>query len=99
MVLVGERTLTVLNPTGTPRFNDAPLAQRLDKLDGALIGLLDNVKSNAGVFLDRVEELLRERYQIRGFVRHTKPTASRAVPDEQFRDLVRCDAVVTAFGD
>ena len=99
MVVATERTLTVLNPTGRARYNDAPLANRRETLDGAVVGLLDNVKANASYFLDRVEERLRQDFQIRGFVRRVKPTASKAVPDDQFRDLARVDALVTAFGD
>ncbi len=99
MVVTSERTLTVLNPTGRARYSDTPLAIRRDTLDGAVVGLLDNVKVNASVFLDRIEERLREQFQVRELVRRVKPTASKAIPEEQFRDLAGVDVLITAFGD
>ncbi|MDE3077936.1 MAG: hypothetical protein KGJ86_21135, partial [Chloroflexota bacterium] len=68
-------------------------------LAGLRVGLLDNVKTNADAFLDRVEERLRERYQVAEFARRTKPQAGQACPPHMFEALAQCDVVINAFGD
>lgn len=94
------KTIQVLNPTGKANVPEVAMAPRPDSLEGKVVGLLDNTKANADVFLSRVEELLREKFRVAEIMRRRKPTASRAMPDGMLEELTtRCDLVINAFGD
>jgi hypothetical protein len=75
-----------------------PRAPRLPSLDGATIGLLDINKPRGEQFLDRLEELLRERGAAE-IVRLRKPTFARPAPDDVIALADRCGAVVEALAD
>lgn len=92
--------LQVLSPVGEVKAARQPLAPRLAGLGGKRVGALDNVKPNASVFLQRVQELLVERYGATRGVLRRKATVSAGADPEVIADLARqSDAVVTAFGD
>src|SRR5262245_56693562 len=57
----------------TPRTRSEG-ANRLESLSGKTIGLLDISKPGGSIFLDRIEQLLKERYGVAGVIRATKPT-------------------------
>ena len=90
----------LLDPTSQA---DAPvkfLAPRLDTFDGKVMGLLDITKNGSDIFLDRVEELMRERFDISEVVRVKKPTFARPAPTELLVDLAeRTDFVIEALAD
>lgn len=73
-------------------------APRLAKLEGATIGLLDINKPRGEQFLDRVEQLLRDRGAAE-VVRLRKPTFTRPAPDDVISLADRCGAVVEALAD
>lgn len=76
------------------------MAPRLDSLDGAVIGLLDNGKPRARELLQHIADLLRQRYALGGIVWSHKVSPSNNCPPEQLDALVaQCDAVITAVGD
>jgi len=63
-------------------------------------GLLDNMKVNCELFLDRLEELLRTKYQIGEVLRRKKFAEPEEAPPEVLQELSgRCDLVIHAFGD
>lgn len=103
--VVAPRVVVILDPTVQAEVREGVLAPRaVDRgrptsLDGRRVGLLDNVKTNADVFLDRVEAHLRERWAGAEFVRRTKPQAGEACPPAMFEALAGCDVVINAFGD
>jgi hypothetical protein len=86
----------ILDPTGFDSSQPAkPMAKRLETLKGKTIGLLDIGFPNGGVFLDRVEELLKTKYQVADVKRHAKPSPARVAKDEVRKALIDdCDAVV-----
>ena len=91
----------ILDPTlGTASSSSASLAPRAPHLEGAIIGLLANGKSNGMTILDRLAEPLTERHGIRDVVRVAKTNASAPVSEEDARLLAKqCTAVITAIGD
>ncbi len=91
----------LLNPVGEMDPLEIPLAPRLPDLSGKVVGLLDNMKVNCELFLDRMEELLRERYEIGEVLRRKKYAgAGKEAPLEVLQELAgRCDMVIHAFGD
>jgi hypothetical protein len=71
---------------------------RLESLDGRTIGLLDISKARGDLFLDRIEQRLRERgAEVK---RYRKPTFTKPAPvDLRHEIAVDCDAVVEALAD
>jgi hypothetical protein len=74
-----EVQMTVLlDPTSERSPTIRPRLPRPERLDGLTIGLLDIAKARGDVFLDRLDERLRER----GIAvkRYKKPTNTRPAP-------------------
>jgi len=92
--------IEVLNPLGEAEPEQHQIAQRLDKLGGKTIGLLDNSKPNFDLFLDRVEELLRRDHQVGRVHRFRKSNAGVPVGEEVLKRVEgECDAVVNGSCD
>ncbi len=72
--------IVVLNPTAPPRELRYPMALRPDDLRGRAVGFLWNSKPNGDLLFARLEELLRQEYEISKAIYRRKPTAS--VPAE-----------------
>jgi hypothetical protein len=93
--------IVLVNPLDeAPRPRAAPAA-RLDSIAGKTVALLDISKPGGNVFLDRIEQLLTERYGVAGVVRVTKPTFTKPAPESviaSFRES-RVDAVIEALAD
>ena len=88
----------VLDPTSerspaTRQRNDRPAS-----LEGARVGLLDISKARGDVFLDRLEERLRERGL--SVERFRKPTFTKPAPaDLRYEISTKCDVVIEALAD
>jgi hypothetical protein len=72
---------------------------RLQTLAGKSIGLLDISKGGGSFFLDRLEKILRERYQVTEITRARKPTFTKVAPEQVIEQLRKSDAVVEALAD
>ena len=93
-------TIELLSPAGVVGAHAVPLATRVPTLQGRVIGLLDNSKSGTRPFLDRVEELLRERAHPKDVVRKKKPTFARPAPEDLRQEILKnSDAVIEALAD
>jgi hypothetical protein len=90
--------IEVLTPTAEARAPELPLARRDTDLRGKTIGFLNNRKANAGLLLEKVEELLRARFGEFSVVKGDK-NAAMGAPETVLTRLSQCDAVVTAVGD
>lgn len=92
--------LTVLDPTGERAPVERSLTARPLSLSGLRIGLLDISKPRGDVFLDRLEELLRERVDGVEVVRYRKPTFAKNAPIDLRHEIsVTCDVVIEALAD
>ena len=90
----------MLDPTDKVERGEKKLAPRLDTLEGKTLGLLDISKAKGNFFLDRIEELLRERYGVKEVLRRMKPAVARTAPQELKKELTeRCDALIEALSD
>jgi hypothetical protein len=88
----------LLNPRGIFHIEENPIAPRLPDLDGKLLGLIDNTKDNADLFLNALHRLIGDRHQIPDIIRIIKPGA--AEPASFSRDFLdKCDFVINAIGD
>jgi len=90
--------IEVLNPVAESRARDLPLARRDADLRGKSIGFLNNRKANAGLLLEKVEELLRAHCGDFSVIKGEK-NASMAAPEAVMTKLSMCDAAIVAIGD
>jgi len=89
-----------LDPTDKVDYGAKTFAPRLDTLAGKTIGLLDINKAKGSFFLDRLEEVLRERYGVKEVVRRKKLSPGRLVHEPVKAELrEKCDAVIEALSD
>src|SRR5258706_2393759 len=90
----------ILDPTGRATVRTAVLARRPADLRGATVGLLENTKQNAALFLEEVGRLLMERYGARAYALWTKTAFALPAPDELVEEMtLQCDVVITGVGD
>ena len=91
-------TVVVLDPTHERHSEVRERQPRLASVEGRTIGLLDISKPRGDVFLDRIEQKLRERGA--EVMRFAKPTFTKPAPiDLRQQIAVECDAVVEALAD
>lgn len=90
--------MTLLDPTSEREPATRARAPRPESLRGARVGLLDIRKPRGDVFLDRIEELLRE--QGAEVERFAKPTFTKPAPvDLRHEITTKCDVVIEALAD
>lgn len=93
--------ITVLDPVQQALALDdsdalAP-APRLDTLDGKVLGLWNNDKTNAKKLLEMIREELEKQYRftvVRGLY-----DAGNLMPEDGWGEIDKCDAVILANGD
>ena len=93
-------TLLTLDPTGVQQVELHSLAPRLQTLNGATVGVLHNVKTNAKELGMAITELLQERYRLEDVVGPILTASSMLASPEQLDELAeKCDVVLTGLGD
>lgn len=94
------KTISVLNPTAKATTGQREMAMRPPQLDGKVIGFLWNMKPNGDILLDRLAELLSQRFRLAQVLKRDKPLASSGAPGEVLNELsTKCDVIVNAIGD
>ena len=91
----------VYDPTDTapPAAASRPVPKAV-RLQGSVIGFIDNAKPNFNHLVDDLARLLVERHGVASVIKRGKRGPSIPAPDEIFDELARsCDAVVTGSGD
>ena len=90
----------LLDPTSQ---GDAPakfLAPRLDSLNGKVMGLLNITKNGSDIFLDRIAELMQQRFDLAEVIHVKKPTFTRPAPMELIAELSeQADFVIEGLAD
>lgn len=75
-------------------------ALRPAALEGRVITLLDISKVKGDHFLDRLEEILRERVEGASIIRRRKPTFARPAPDDLRQEIIATtELVIEALAD
>lgn len=90
---------TLVNPMNERTAAPAAAAPRLSALEGRTIALLDISKPGGAIFLDRIEQLLKERHGVKGVIRATKPTFTKPAPAGILEKIRGADAVIEALAD
>ncbi len=90
---------TLVNPLDERSRDPQPAAPRLDSLEGKTLALLDISKPKGTEFLDRLEQLLKDRYGVAKIVREIKPTYAKPAPGALLAKLGFVDGVIEALAD
>jgi hypothetical protein len=88
----------LLTPRGAFHRTENPIAARLPSLNQRVLGLVDNSKPNADLFLHYIQELIGNTYIISEILKIRKPMPSVPAPFTQ-EFFAKCDFVINAFGD
>jgi hypothetical protein len=92
--------VTVCHPAAEDVAEPQCLAPRLGSLQGRTVGLIDNHKRNANVYLEELGRLLQETYGVSRVVTYRKISQSMPTPDAVLDQLAReCDAIIHAVAD
>ena len=88
----------LLDPTSELQAVERPLNPRLNKLAGAVVGLLDISKPRGKEFLDEVEKQLTALGAT--VKRYAKPTFARVAPVALSQQIsLECHAVIEGLAD
>ena len=91
---------TLLDPTSQGDVPAKFLSPRLDSLDGKVMGLLNITKNGSDIFLDRIAELMQERFDLAEVIHVNKPTFTRPAPTELIAELAeQADFVIEGLAD
>lgn len=92
--------ITVLHPAAEDIVQKHNLAPRPASLQGTTLGLIDNHKRNADVYLEELGRLLQTQYGVSKLITYRKDSQSIPTPAEVMDDLAtKCDAIVHAVAD
>ncbi len=91
--------VTLVHPGNESLPQAAAPPARLASLSGKKIALLDISKPGGSLFLDRLAEILRERYGVVEIIRTRKPTFAKNAPPQVIEQLRGADAVIEALAD
>ena len=92
-------SVTLINPMNELQVKSAPPPPRIKSLAGRKLALLDISKPGGSFFLDRLEKILRERYQVAEVLRARKPTYTKNAPDSVIEELRGVEAVIEGLAD
>jgi hypothetical protein len=92
--------VTVLHPAAEDVAEPQRLAPRLSSLQDRTVGLIDNHKRNADIYLEELSRLLQERYGVSQVVMYRKINQSLPTAGEVLDQLAgECDAIIHAVAD
>ena len=94
------RTILILDPCPEETPEELGVSAQLPSLQGKVIGLLENRKQHADIFLQELQKVLEQDYGAEKVVYATKFTFSAACADDTIESLVEeCDAVIHGIAD
>jgi hypothetical protein len=94
---MSARTVKLVSPVGERAAAPVTLAPRLPSLAGKSIGFIDNMKPNANLFVQYIEEMMRADYpDVRTQTVRKNFTSSKLIADQLEGKI---DALVNAWGD
>ena len=91
--------MRVLDPTAQRKVESAVLAKRMNTLDHKAVGLIDNAKANADVFIARIQEQLSSKFRVDRYFNFRKETPARGLSQDAMADLGKCNVVINGIAD
>jgi hypothetical protein len=95
-----NKIIEILTPTGRlASTENKPLAVTMS-LENKVVGFLDNGKPNFNLFLDRLEGVMLNDYQVSNVLRYRKGFAATSAGPQLLEELSQnCDLVITGSCD
>jgi len=94
------KTITVLDPTSKPKKRQFEMVIRPSNLEGKVMGIEWNHFPNGDALLNRLRELLDDRFHFAKILEHTKAQAAYSIDDDALNWLsANCDCILIAVGD
>lgn len=91
--------MRLVDPTVELAADKGQLATRVETLDGKVVGFICNGYPGAERFLRRVDELLSEKYELKGKVWHIKDYIGEPAKKHIQDDVIaNCDVIITGLG-
>ena len=98
--MVATQATVVLHPAAEDVAEQHELAPRQSQLQGATVGLIDNHKKNANVYLEELGRQLQKVYGVSRLVTYRKVSQSVPTPSDVLDQLAsECDAIIHALAD
>ena len=95
-----KMSLVVYNPTSGPAASNMELSPRVKNLQGGVLGVIDNGKTNSDTVLNRIVSDLSVRYHFKDVITVKKHSVSHAIKDDIAQMLAqKCDFVLAGIGD
>jgi hypothetical protein len=95
-----KMSLVVYNPTSGPAANNTALSPRVKNLQGGVLGVIDNGKTNSDTVLNRIASDLSARYHFKDVITVKKHSVSHAIKHDAADMLAqKCDFVLAGIGD
>jgi hypothetical protein len=94
--------IKVLSPAGVSPSGKAQVSPRAGDLNGKVVCIIDNGKPNFDIYVERMEELLRRKYNLAEVIHIKKGHlgSSNATPPNRVDELAKnCHAVISGIGD
>ena len=92
--------IEVLDPSAPPRKLSHEMAIRRDGVGGVRLGFLWNSKPNGDVLFGRLEDLLREKYEVSEAIYRRKPTSSAPATQQVIEELAASvDVAIVGLAD
>jgi hypothetical protein len=93
-------TVILFDPTAPRQEDHRGELRTLARLEGSVVGFIDNAKPNFNHLVDDLADLLMSRHGVRAVVKRRKRAASVPAPADMMQELTtECDLVITGSGD
>ncbi|MBI3938449.1 MAG: hypothetical protein HY323_15845 [Betaproteobacteria bacterium] len=94
------KTTSVFVPTASSERGNEQFRRTIDRLEGAVVGFIDNAKPNFDHLVDDLAELLVGKYGVGRVLKRRKRAASIPAPESMVSELAdSCNLVITGSGD
>ena len=92
-------SIKFLDPRVAVSPQDRQMVAGLDRLEGKVIGIIDNGQANSTDMFKELAQLIRDKFSVKEVLFRTKPTHMQGAPKPMLEELLRrCDAVITGLG-
>ena len=95
-----SRSILVYEPVAPCLTPSRQSPRPLDRLDGRIIGFIDNSKPNFNYLVEDLSRVLIEKHGVTRVIKRRKRSASQGAPEAVLNELAeQADAVITGSGD
>ena len=91
--------MKILNPTIEAQIPDFNLAERVDNLSNAVVGIISNGKQGTDPFFEIFSNFLKEKFDVKSVESLVKQNYSAPAEEEITSRITKWDVAITGIGD